>query len=164
MNGPANQPMQRTGLRPAAERQVVIRTHSNMERVEYIVDPPVQSERLNELFSATWPEHAHRDFAPVLSRSLGYVCAFSGELLIGFVNIAWDGGCHAFLLDPTVHPEFQKRGIGSELVRRSAAIAKARRAEWLHVDYAPELEGFYVECGFRPTSAGLIKLDEQVAG
>jgi hypothetical protein len=38
-----------------------------------------------------------------------------------------------------------------------AAAREATRlgAEWLHVDYEPELAPFYAECGFRPTAAGL---------
>ena len=78
--------------------------------------------------------------------------------LIGFVNVAWDGGVHAFLLDATVHPEFGRRGIGTELVRLVAEESRARGAEWLHVDFEPALEGFYRACGFGSTAAGLMKL------
>jgi GNAT superfamily N-acetyltransferase len=74
------------------------------------------------------------------------------------VNVAWDGGVHAFLLDTVVHPDFRHRGIASDLVRRAAEIARDRGAHWLHVDYEPHLEGFYRTCGFRPTHAGLIAL------
>jgi len=37
--------------------------------------------------------------------------------------------------------------------------AAAAGAEWLHVDFEPELEDFYLRaCGFSPTSAGLLRL------
>jgi hypothetical protein len=39
-----------------------------------------------------------------LHASLAYVCAYQGEELIGFVNLAWDGGINEFLLDTTAHP------------------------------------------------------------
>ena len=40
--------------------------------------------------------------------SLGWICARQGDgSLIGFVNVAWDGGDHAFLLDPKVPPDHQ---------------------------------------------------------
>jgi GNAT superfamily N-acetyltransferase len=89
---------------------------------------------------------------------LAHVGAYDGERLVGFVNVAWDGGVHAFLLDTTVHPEFQRQGIATTLVRRAAELARERGAQWLHVDYEPHLEGFYRGCGFRPTLAGLIAL------
>jgi ribosomal protein S18 acetylase RimI-like enzyme len=126
---------------------------------EYRTSPPVTNRELNALFAAAWPQpYVARDFAPVLARSLGYVCAYEGAELVGFVNVAWDGGSHAFLLDTTVHPDRQRRGIGSELVRRAAELARQRGAEWLHVDYEPRLAEFYRKCGFRDTDAGLIRL------
>ena len=58
-----------------------------------------------------------------------------------------------FILDTTVHGDFQRRGIGTELVRLAAEQAKAAGCEWLHVDYEPELEPFYAQAGFKPTAA-----------
>ena len=94
-----------------------------------------------------------------MARSLVYICAHEGELLIGFVHVAWDGGLHAFILDPTVHPDYQRRGIGTALVQSAADVAKERGCEWLHVDFAADLLPFYQSCGFVPTeAAGIINL------
>jgi hypothetical protein len=57
---------------------------------------------------------------------LGYICACRGDELIGFVNLAWDGGSHAFVLDTTVHPNFCRRGVGRRLVK--LAVEVVRRA------------------------------------
>ena len=128
------------------------------EHVEYRVSPTVTNGELNTLFSDAWPDHKPRDFMPVLSRSLGYVCAYHSGQLIGLVNVAWDGAKHAFLLDTTVRSEMRHRGIGLGLVRRAEVLAREGGAEWLHVDFEPGLSGFYRKCGFRRTEAGLIKL------
>ena len=96
----------------------------------------------------------------VREHSLGWASArrATGEL-IGFVNVAWDGGDHAFLLDPKVHADYQRRGIGTELVRRCEQAARDAGCSWLHVDFRPELRPFYFQaCGFRATDAGLIDL------
>ncbi|HEX7021461.1 MAG TPA: GNAT family N-acetyltransferase [Trueperaceae bacterium] len=114
---------------------------------------------LNELFAASWPAHTPCDFAPALARSLLYVCAYQTNRMIGFVNVAWDGGRHAFLLDTTVHPDLRRQGIGTELVQRAASASRTRGIEWLHVDFEPHLAKFYRDCGFRPTTAGLLKLE-----
>jgi GNAT superfamily N-acetyltransferase len=126
--------------------------------IAYRVSPALTNDEVNALFALAWPEHTWRDFRPVLSRSLAYVCAYSGARLVGFVNLAWDGGYHAFLLDATVQPEFQRRGIGRELVRRVVAEAVARGIEWVHVDFEPHLQSFYEQCGFTHTAAGLMRL------
>jgi GNAT superfamily N-acetyltransferase len=127
--------------------------------VTYQVFLPADNDALNTLFAAAWPSHEPRDFAPVLAQSLSYVCAYASGRLIGFVNLAWDVGVHAFLLDTTVHPEWQGRGVGRELVRRAARAAAERGAVWLHVDFEPHLRGFYAGCGFGPTEAGLMRLE-----
>ena len=129
-----------------------------MNEIVYVVSPVVTNAAMNALFAASWPDHREADFAPVLARSLLYVCAHAGDRLIGFVNVAWDGGIHAFLLDTTVHPDFQRRGIGMRLVREAADVARARGIAWLHVDYEPHLDGFYRACGFERTLAGLMRL------
>ena len=126
--------------------------------IEYVVSPPVTNDALNTLFDAAWVDHNETDFQPVLSRSLAYICAYDGERLVGFVNLAWDGGIHAFLLDTTVHRDDQRRGIGQELVKQAIQAARERGIHWLHVDYEPHLSHFYESCGFSHTEAGLMRL------
>ena len=91
--------------------------------------------------------------------SLGWVCARDEGSLVGFVNLAWDGAVHAFVLDTMVASSIRRHGIGTELV--AVAVTEAREAgcEWLHVDFEDHLRSFYFEgCGFESTNAGLIAL------
>ena len=94
------------------------------------------------------------------AHSVGWVCAFADGQLCGFVHACWDGGNHAFLLDTAVLPEFQHRGIGTELIRRLRRQAAQAGCDWLHVDYEPRYDAFYRSCGFVPTLAGLQRLDQ----
>ncbi|MGY1841988.1 GNAT family N-acetyltransferase [Modestobacter sp. SYSU DS0875] len=96
--------------------------------------------------------------AQVERHSLGWVTATDAGELVGFVNVAWDGGVHAFLLDTLVRPDHRHRGIGTALVRAAVDGARAAGREWLHVDFADHLRGFYEGSGFRPTGAGLVAL------
>ena len=105
--------------------------------------------------------------------SLGWVCAretpdgalvdtLDGALLgplIGFVNVPWDGGVHAFVLDTVVGERSRRGGVGAQLVAVAAREARAAECEWLHVDFDDHLREFYFDaCGFTPTNAGLIQL------
>jgi len=130
----------------------------NKPGVLYQIAPPVVNADLNELFKSAWPDHQWSNFYPILSKSLSYVCAYQGNQLIGFVNIAWDGGIHAFILDTTVHPIVRRQGIGMTLVKQAAKVAQERGVKWLHVDYEPHLTAFYRQCGFEDTAAGLMAL------
>lgn len=97
--------------------------------------------------------------AQVRRHSLGWVCARDGDELVGFVNVAWDGGIHAFILDTMVSAKAGRQGIGTRLVAVAVAEARAAGCEWLHVDFEDHLRPFYFDaCGFTPTNAGLIAL------
>lgn len=93
--------------------------------------------------------------------SLGWVTArLSDTSLVGFVNVAWDGCDHAFLIDTKTRPDYQRHGIGTAVVKLAAQQAKAAGCAWLHVDCDDELRAFYLDaCGFRsPQAAGIINL------
>lgn len=91
--------------------------------------------------------------------SLGWVCAFDDSTLVGFVNVAWDGAGHAFILDTVVADSHRRAGIGAELVAVATREARAAGCEWLHVDFEDHLREFYFDaCGFQSTNAGLIPL------
>jgi GNAT superfamily N-acetyltransferase len=97
--------------------------------------------------------------AQVERHSLGWVCARDGDALVGFVNVAWDGAVHAFVLDTMVTSAARRRGVGTQLVAVAVREARSAGCEWLHVDFEDHLRAFYFDtCGFVPTNAGLIAL------
>lgn len=88
--------------------------------------------------------------------SLGWVVARDKGRLVGFVNVAWDGGVHAFLLDTVVAVSHRGRGVGKALVQAAGDGAAKAGCGWLHVDWDSDLDPFYIDaCGFTSTAAGL---------
>ena len=94
----------------------------------------------------------------MLAHSFTWITATHGTELVGFVNVAWDGDAHFFLLDLTVHPGRQQKGIGTRLVSEAVDACRGH-GEWVHVDaVATLMSRLYHRCGFQPTAAGLVKL------
>jgi GNAT superfamily N-acetyltransferase len=110
------------------------------------------------LFTAAWGS-PKAGYERVFAHSFTWIAAWVGDELVGFVNVAWDGDVHFFLLDTTVHPDRQGKGIGQRLVEEAIDACRGH-GEWLHVDADEDLmTGFYVRhCGFDPTAAGLVDL------
>ncbi|UJW86799.1 GNAT family N-acetyltransferase [Devosia sp. SL43] len=125
--------------------------------IKLIVDPFPVVAQLDDLRRKAWGDDV-ASYGRELERSLVHVGAMEGAKLVGFVNVAWDGGQHGFILDTCVDPEHQRQGIAVRMVQQAAEVARQRGAEWLHVDFEPHLEGFYRQCGFEPTPAGLMRL------
>ena len=91
--------------------------------------------------------------------SLGWVVARDAGVLVGFVNVGWDGSAHAWLQDTMVATSARGRGVATQIVTIAREHAREAGCEWLHVDFDEHLAPFYFDaCGFTPTSAGLIAL------
>lgn len=145
----------REPLRSAATERVV----SGGSQVTYSWRGTITDDEMVELVESHGGNPAAGWWEQIRGHSLGWVTARTAEMLVGFVNVAWDGGDHAFLLDIKTRGDHQRRGIATTVVALAAEQARAAGCEWLHVDFRPELSPFYLEaCGFRPTDAGLIHL------
>jgi GNAT superfamily N-acetyltransferase len=105
-----------------------------MNDVLFAVRAPLTDAELNTLFAAAWQGHADKPFGPMLDRSLTWVAAWRGEQLVGSVNVATDGGAHAFVLDTTVHPDMQRQGVGRRLVATAVQQARTAGAVWMDAD------------------------------
>ena len=120
-----------------------------------------ENAELNALHAEAFDHRVLEDdwTGQVRDHSLGWVCARNGDELVGFVNVAWDGAIHAFILDTIVASKAGRQGVGTRLVAVAEEEARAAGCEWLHVDFEDHLRGFYFDaCGFTPTNAGLISL------
>ena len=104
----------------------------------------IDPARLDALFAAAWGR-PKSGYEKVFAHSFTWVAAWDGDELVGFVNVAWDGDVHFVLLDTTVHPDHQRRGIARRLVEEAIAACRARRV-------APRRRGEGVDG--RPLRAG----------
>lgn len=79
---------------------------------------PFDNAAVNQLHAEGFDHRVLDDdwWTQVNEHSLGWVCAWENEELVGFVNLAWDGATHAFILDTLVTVSAQRGGVGAELV------------------------------------------------
>ena len=133
-----------------------------MTGIEYRWRHPITDGELVELTRSHGGSPQAGWWDRIRPHSLGWATAHLADgTAVGFVNVAWDGGDHAFLLDTKTRPDHQRRGIATELVRIAAEHAKQAGCEWLHVDFDAPLAAFYFDaCGFHSTEAGLIHLPD----
>lgn len=117
-------------------------------------------DELGQLHAACFGADVRTQWWEKVNRhSLGWVCTRQADELIGFLNVAWDGGSHAFLLDVVVAEPARCRGVATRMIALAAEQARCAGCKWLHVDFEEQLSAFYLEsCGFSPTAAGLLKL------
>lgn len=80
--------------------------------------------------------------------SLLTLAAYEGEKLLGIVRCVGDGETIVFVQDILVYPEYQRRGIGSALLRSVLEKYNGVRQIVLCTDDSPETVAFYRAMGF----------------
>lgn len=113
-----------------------------------------EAEILDLYASVGWT--AYTDDPAVLrsgfANSLLTLAAYEDAALLGLVRVVGDGHTIVFVQDLLVRPPFQRRGIGSALLRAVLdRYADVRQIE-LVTDDAPETTAFYRSMGFRELS------------
>ncbi len=79
--------------------------------------------------------------------SLYGVSAHDDGNLVGYARAISDGAFNAYVSTVAVLPEYQRRGIGRELLRR---LLEGRDHIQFVLHAAPAVHPFYLRCGFSP--------------
>ncbi|HVN97227.1 MAG TPA: GNAT family N-acetyltransferase [Syntrophorhabdaceae bacterium] len=87
--------------------------------IEYRFTKDVDRKKLQDLFlSNKWDSGNYPDkLETALKGSHRVVTAWDGDRLVGLMNALADGIMNVFFLYLIVHPDYQKKGIGKELVQ-----------------------------------------------
>ena len=80
--------------------------------------------------------------------SFYHIAAFDDEQLVGYIDSVSNGVTDAYIQDLMVHPAYQGRGIGTELMNRMIAVLKEKRIYMISVVYEENLKSFYARFGF----------------
>ena len=131
-----------------------------MSPIEYRVRPSLTNDDLNGLFGRAYNKTMSVDFQRILDQSLTWVAGYDGHTLRAWVNVAWDGFVHAFLVDRTAADD-PDGAIRSELVRE--AIEAVRRDHptvfKVHTDCRPDEIAWLGELGLQELPGGIVILD-----
>jgi ribosomal protein S18 acetylase RimI-like enzyme len=125
----------------------------------------------DELASVDWDElsalyriaplgnKAPADLALVFGNSMfrGFAC--DDGRLVGAGRVLADGRDCAYLCDVAVHPDYQGRGLGREIIERLLARCRTHRKIILYS--VPGKEGFYERLGFRRMTTAMAIFEDQ---
>ncbi|MBR3475384.1 MAG: GNAT family N-acetyltransferase [Oscillospiraceae bacterium] len=85
-------------------------------------------------------------------RSLLTLAAYEGEELLGLIRVVGDGRTVVLVQDLLVFPQYQRRGVGSALLREVLRRYQRVRQIELVTDDSPQTLAFYKSLGFSPLS------------
>jgi len=132
---------------------------------------PTPNDYLALNYSVGWEKVPHEpSIETALQNSLICFCAMDGEKLVGFVRVVGDGSICFYIQDLIVHPDHQRKGIGSSLMDAVIKYIKKNAATTAFVGLmaAVGVEPFYEFYGFkrrsdiRPGMDMLLKRDDNI--
>ena len=115
--------------------------------------PGYRAEEILPLYEAVgWRAYTRRPdmLEEAFRRSLCVLGAWEGERLAGILRAVGDGASLIFVQDLLVLPEYQRRGIGSGLLRELQRRYPRVYQTELMTDDDPEKAAFYASLGFAP--------------
>lgn len=89
-----------------------------------------------------------------------HIAVYSDEQLIGYIDSVSNNVTDAYIQDLMVHPGYQGKGIGTELMSRMIAALKERHIYMISVVYEEKLNAFYSRFGFSKMLCGQMQTYE----
>ncbi len=129
-----------------------------MKEIEYSTELPSIDDYWNLFETTGWNSEYNfvkTDLEEAINNSWFSVSAYHGHVLAGFGRIIADGVNHALIVDVIVHPDYQGRGIGSEVMRQLVEKCEEHHIRDIQLFAAKGKSGFYERLGFekRPADA-----------
>jgi len=84
--------------------------------------------------------------------SLAVLAAYESGRLAGIIRLVGDGVSIVYIQDLLVHPEYQRRGIGSQLIREALRLYPDIYQTVLMTDDTEKTKSFYTSNGFLDAS------------
>lgn len=127
--------------------------------MRYEFDAVVPASDLAGLRQSVGWNRMEIDLADARLNNAFHLCCFDDDRLIGYVAAISNGVTDACLQDLMVHPDYQHRGIGHELMRRALDRLRADGLYMVSVIYGDAaLQQYYEEFGFVTMLCGQMEL------
>ncbi len=123
-------------------------------RYEYT--PNLKAEQVASLRESVGWDARVEKFKKKLGNTYFCVACFKDDNLVGYLDVVSDGIDDAYIRDLVVHPDYQRRGIGLNLLNMVIKRAKSDGIKMVNVIFEPRLEKFYKRANFVIMSAGQI--------
>lgn len=127
-----------------------------MIMIEMAIDMAIEQNEVPDLRQAVGWIRRDEDYPSLLAKcSFGTGVRDEHRKLVGFGYIAGPGLEHGYMEDTIVHPDYQRQGIGQQIVQSLLQEAERRLISTITVTYEKGNQPFSVRCGFAPCPAGI---------
>jgi ribosomal protein S18 acetylase RimI-like enzyme len=131
------------------------------DRMIYIENDNISAKYIADLRESVGWNRMEQHYSSPLLTSFLHISCYDGERLVGYADSVSNGLTDAYIQDVMVHPDYQGKGIGTELMKRMIARLKERKIYMISCIYGePELSSFYKRFGFTEMLCGQLQTYE----
>ena len=114
----------------------------------YVCNEAVSVKELADLRESIGWNRMENEYKNPLLTSYYHIAVYEKEVLIGYIDCVSNGVTDAYIQDLMVHPDYQRRGIGTELMTIMISYLKQKHIYMISVVFEETLKPFYEKFGF----------------
>ena len=114
----------------------------------YVCNEAVSVKELADLRESVGWNRMEKEYKNPLLTSYYHIAVYEKEVLIGYIECVSNGVTDAYIQDLMVHPDYQRRGIGTELMTIMINYLKQKHIYMISVVFEENLKPFYEKFGF----------------
>ena len=128
--------------------------------MRYIAYEDVPAELLASLRESVGWNRMEEELRNPQKTSFYHIAAYEEDELVGYIDCVSNGVTDAYIQDLMVHPKYQGKGVGSELMNKMIEYLKANKIYMISVIFDESLKSFYERFGFYTMLSGQMETYE----
>ena len=120
----------------------------------YKYNESISPKAIADLRESVGWNRMEKEYGNPLMTSLFHIAVYDGDQLVGFVDSVSNGVTDAYIQDLIVRPDYQGKGIGTDLMKKMIASLKEKHIYIISVIFEERLKPFYDRFGFNTMLCG----------
>jgi ribosomal protein S18 acetylase RimI-like enzyme len=120
----------------------------------YKYNESISPKAIADLRESVGWNRMEKEYGNPLMTSFFHIAVYDGDQLVGFVDSVSNGVTDAYIQDLIVCPDYQGKGIGTDLMKKMIASLKEKHIYIISVIFEERLKPFYDRFGFNTMLCG----------
>lgn len=120
----------------------------------YKYNESISPEAMADLRESVGWNRMEKEYGNPLMTSFFHIAVYDEDQLVGYVDSVSNGVTDAYIQDLIVRPDYQGKGIGTDLMKKMIASLKEKHIYMISVIFEESLKPFYVRFGFNTMLCG----------
>lgn len=114
----------------------------------YEYNQTVSVKALSDLRESVGWNRMENEYNNPLMTSYYHIAVYDKDKLVGYIDCLSNGVTDAYIQDLMIHPNYQRQGIGTDLMNKMIGYLKEKYIYMISVVFEESLKAFYEKFGF----------------